>query len=134
METKSKKNLEHTGKILGYTVSIAGLALLFSEPTLAQEGLNRITGNLRETATSATDILSLISYVGGIGFGVKSALKFKEHNESKGQVPISQPITLAVVAAALLALPTMLTVSKESVFGGDAESSTLESGALHTIE
>jgi hypothetical protein len=69
---------------------------------------------------TASELLQAVSYLAGIGFGIKAALKLKESNENKGQTPLSQPITLGVVAAMLFALPSTMTTATETVFDDNA--------------
>ena len=93
-------------------------------------GLARISTNVAAGLGSVVEVISIFSYLGGLAFGVKAALKLKEHNESKGQVPLSQPVITAVVAAFLIALPSLLNVAAETMFGSSAtildKDSTLE--------
>jgi len=119
--------------ILG-AIGIGSLLLVASSGAMAQ-GLNDVTGTLMGQMPGITDVLSAVAYIAGIGFGIKAALKFKEHNETKGQqVPLSAPITLAAVAAMLIALPTFLTTGTEAVFGVGAEGTGIEAGgALRNI-
>lgn len=111
---------------------IATIALLGADAAMAQD-LKAVTSNLHGQLPGIADILSAVSYLGGIGFGIKAALKLKEHNDSKGQVPLSAPITMAAVAALLIALPTLLTTARGTVFGVGAQSSSLDSGSLRTL-
>jgi hypothetical protein len=103
-------------KNIAYLGMLSALMLVAIDPAMAQ-GLDRITNPVKAQLPAVADVLSIIAYIAGVGFGIKAALKLKESNESKGQVPLSQPITLAIVAGVLLALPTMLSVASESVFG-----------------
>ena len=119
-------------KSLGYIAGISALALVALDPVMAQ-GLDRITAPVKNQLPGVSDVLSAVAYVAGIGFGIKAALKLKEHNESKGQVPLSAPITLFIVAGLLLALPTMLSVATESVFGGGNTKTTLQGTSTRTI-
>ena len=80
-------------------------------------GLSGLTGNTTNQFEAITMILSGLAYVAGIGFGLKAALKLKQQSESNGQIPLSQPIMLGVVAAILIALPTFLTTGVDTVFG-----------------
>lgn len=95
--------------------------------------VNTVTSNMLTQLTGVNDLISAVAYVAGIGFGIKAALKFKEHNETKGQVPLSQPITLAIVAGLLIALPTFLSVAKGGVFGSGSQANTLSGQATRTI-
>ena len=103
-------------KSLTYLGMLSALMLVAIDPVMAQ-GLDRITNPIKSQLPAVADVLSIIAYISGVAFGIKAALKLKESNESKGQVPLSQPITLAIVAGILLALPTMLSVATEIVFG-----------------
>ena len=127
---KSKNKIT---KILMFSIATLGLMGLSMDAALAQD-LAGVTARLKGQLPGIADILSIVAYLGGIGFGIKAALKLKEHNESKGQVPISQPITMAVVAALLLALPTLLTNSKATIFGAGGSSATLDGAAMRTIK
>lgn len=128
-------------KVLGYAGVTAGLMFLAMEPAFAaygsapgdSAGLGALTRNFKDSANSITDLLSLASYVIGVAFGIKAALKFKEHNETKGQTPISQPMVLLVVAAFLLALPTLLLVAKDAVLGTGASSVSIQDGGLRSL-
>lgn len=95
--------------------------------------VNTVTSNMLTQLTGVNDLISAVAYVAGIGFGIKAALKFKEHNETKGQIPLSQPITLAIVAGLLIALPTFLSVAKGGVFGSGSQANTLSGQATRTI-
>jgi hypothetical protein len=58
---------------------------------------------------SVAPVLAALSYVAGIRSGIKSALKFKEYNETKGQqVKLTVPVVLFVASALFLALPTVI--------------------------
>mgnify|MGYP001485722228 CR=1 FL=1 len=124
-----KKNL----KYLSLAVGAAGLTLLSVEPAMAQ-GLNNVTNVVKSQMPGVAEVLSAVAYVAGVGFGIKAILKLKEHNESKGQVPLSQPITLGIVAGLLLALPTFLQTAKQGVFGAGSKGTTLEGGNIRSID
>lgn len=109
-----------------------GIALVAVEPAMAQ-GLNNITGTVKSQMPGVAEVLSAVAYVVGIGFGIKAALKLKEHNESKGQIPLSQPITLGIVAAILLALPSFLSTAKEGVFGTGNTGTTIDGANIRQI-
>lgn len=119
-------------KYLGATGAVVGLSLLAIDPAMAQ-GLNTVTNTVKSQMPGVVDVLSGAAYVAGVGFGIKAALKLKEHNESKGQTPLSQPITLGIVAALLLALPSFLQVAKQGVFGSGTQGTSLDGGTLRSI-
>lgn len=117
-------------------IKAVGLAsvgsLLMVEPSLAAD-ITSVSNTVKTQVQSVSDVIGAVSYVAGIGFAVKAALKFKEHNESKGQVPLSQPVTLAVVAAILLMLPTFMGVAANSVFGTGGTQNTIDGSAVRNI-
>ena len=125
-----KKNTMKTLGLLGLGVALTALAV---DPAMAQTGLNKVTTELRGQMGGVADLLSAVSYIGGVGFGIKAALKLKEHNESKGQTPLSQPITMGVVAALLIALPTFLKTATETLFGGSSQKTTADGGQMRSI-
>ena len=126
-----KKNTMKTLGLLGLGVALTALAV---DPAMAQTGLNKVTGELKNQMGGVADLLSAVSYIGGVGFGIKAALKLKEHNESKGQTPLSQPITMGIVAALLIALPTFLKTATETLFGGSSQKTTADGGQMRSIQ
>lgn len=119
-------------KILKTSAITLSIGVLLVEPVMAQ-GLNQVTGVVKSQLPGVAEVLSALAYVSGIGFGIKAVLKIKEHNESKGQVPLSQPITLAIVAGLLLALPSFLETAKSGVFGSGAKGTTLDGANIRSI-
>ena len=119
-------------KNIAYLGILSALILVAIDPAIAQ-GLNRITTPVKAQLPVIADVLAIIAYIAGVGFGIKAALKLKESNESKGQVPLSQPITLAIVAGVLLALPTMLSVATESVFGAGNTKTKSDGSGMRSI-
>ena len=124
-----KKNTMKTLGLLGLGVALTALAV---DPAMAQTGLNKVTTELRGQMGGVADLLSAVSYIGGVGFGIKAALKLKEHNETKGQTPLSQPITMGIVAALLIALPTFLKTATETLLGGSSQKTTADGGQMRS--
>ena len=119
-------------KNAAYLGIVAGLMIIALDPVMAQ-GIKRVTDTVKGQLPEVADVLAIVSYIAGIGLGIKAALKLKESNESKGQVPLSTPITLAVVAGALLALPTLLTVATEGLFGSGSTKVNAAGTGLRSI-
>jgi hypothetical protein len=97
------------------------LLMFFASPALAQNATtiadiaNNLIPQLR-TEGGVVDLLAAISYLSGIGLGIKGILKLKEHSESKGQIGLSTPIFLLVAASMFMALPSFLNTGV-STFG-----------------
>lgn len=91
------------------------LFLLLSSPVFAQETVASLAENVIKEIDGLPDALGAASYVFGIVLGVKAILKFKEHNESKGQVKIGIPIVMIIASALFLGLPTVLRVGVDAI-------------------
>ncbi len=124
--------MKNLGKILGMTALLA----LFMADAMAQSstGFSGMVKQGQEQFATVTDLISTISYIAGIGFMFKAILKFKEHNESKGQVPLSNAIVLFIVAGCLLGLPYMVSVAKSSAVGSGASSTGIGTSALQSVQ
>ncbi len=99
-------------------LGIGALAMFAAvEPAMAAN-VGQLASGFKSQLPDLAETLAGISYLAGIGFGIKAAMKFKEYNDSKGQqVPLSQPVFHLLVAAMLVALPSVLTTASETVFG-----------------
>lgn len=62
------------------------------------------------------NMLGGMSYIFGIVFGIKGAMKLKDYNESKGQqVKLAVPIVMLIAAACFLALPSYMNMGIEAL-------------------
>ena len=100
--------------------SFISLALfLFVGDALAGDSLT-LGGMATSITSSFTEVSKLItagSYIAGLGFAVGAIVKFKAHKDNAAQVPIGQPIALVFIAAALLFMPDILSVTGQTMFG-----------------
>jgi intracellular multiplication protein IcmD len=104
----NKSNIIRIGVTIGL-LTFAGAALALTLGTMAS----------KITATFA-DIGKLItagSYVAGLAFAVGAIMKFKQHKDNPTQIPIGTPISLVLIAAALLFMPTLLKTLGSTMFG-----------------
>lgn len=120
------KNISKSGFMLA-----AGTLMLFTDIAVA-EGIGGVADNVYGNFESLESLMKGVSYLGGVGFGIGAALKFKEHNENPQQVKISKPITAALVSAMLLALPSVMETSVDTVFTENATSLSIEKPATTT--
>lgn len=69
-------------------------------------------GSIAESITSSdsnvTKLITAGSYLAGLGFSIGAIMKFKQHKDNPTQVPIGTPVALALVAAAMAFLPSIL--------------------------
>ena len=106
---------------------------LLSLSTLALAGsgggdLTAIATTVTTQANAVAKLLSVLSYVAGVGFAMAGILQLKAHKENPQQVPLSKPVVMIVVSACLLFLPTILTTAGASIFGSSATSAATAGG------
>ncbi|MBP9721568.1 MAG: type IV secretion protein IcmD [Gammaproteobacteria bacterium] len=89
-----------------------------SSPGGIDKLFNNITGSLGAVAAA---ILS-ISFIAGLGFGVASIFKFKQHKDNPNQTPLGQPMALLGIAVMLIWLPFLLQSLGATITGGDSKS------------
>lgn len=65
--------------------------------------------------SAVEDVIETIAYISGVFFVYKSILKFKEHNESKGQVKLSVAILYFIAGGLLLSLPTVVSMGRSTI-------------------
>ena len=82
--------------------------------------LKSIQINLGHTVSQLSIILQDVALIAGIGFTLASFFKFHQHKLNPTQVPISQGVTLIIIGAALLLLPTILPVATKAAVGTSA--------------
>jgi hypothetical protein len=124
-----KLNMKKTLKQLA--VLTTGLGLL-SMNTFA-DSFASLVGNSTTQFAAGTNLISSIAYIAGIGFAFKGILKLKEHNESKGQVPLSNAIFLFLAAGCCLGLPTIVSASATTALGSGTRTGINNSNALANI-
>lgn len=76
-----------------------------------------MASQITDSFTSLTKLITAGSYLAGLGFSIGAIMKFKQHKDNPTQIPIGTPIALVFIAAALLFLPTILSITGETMFG-----------------
>jgi intracellular multiplication protein IcmD len=98
-----------------------GLAIFSAEAAALTIG--GMASNMTHTFEAITKLLTAGSYIAGIAFSIGALMKFKQHKDNPQSVPIGTPVSLIFIAAALLFLPSILSVTGESLFGKGASTS-----------
>lgn len=97
-------------------------------------GLMAVTGSLFAGSAGGTNLGNMASgitnafgsitkmvtggcYIAGLAFSVTAILQFKQHKDNPTQVTIGKPIALVFIAAALLFMPSILSVAGYTMFG-----------------
>ncbi|GAB5389570.1 MAG: type IVB secretion system protein IcmD/DotP [Alphaproteobacteria bacterium] len=116
---------------MSITSKTAALAItvlaLTTAPDLAHaEGLGGMAETLDSQLGSIAALISAVAFVLGLGLGASGLMKFRQHSDNPNAVPISQPIVRLVIAAMLVALPSVLGVGIGTFFGDDAGTVNLE--------
>lgn len=114
------------------------IGLMFAvEAVFASGGGGGGSNSLGKMASSITDSLKEVgnlitsaSYVGGLGFVIGALMKFKQHKDNPTQVPLGTPMTLLVMAIALLFLPTLLKFAAGTIFGSGGATTAGPSGTI----
>ena len=121
MKQKILAILRHpnTKLVLLSLLVIAGMFYLghsYAAETIGQVA-TRVTGSFRSLAK----LITAAAYIAGLGFAVGAVLKFKQHKDNPTQIPIGTPVALIFIAAALIFLPTLFSVTGVTVFGSGAK-------------
>lgn len=117
---------------LGGLVAAAIGAVAFTDVAMARDAADVAKG-LFDQLGSMADLVTGGMFLGGLGVGGMSALKFKEHNENPQQVKLSKPVTYALVSAALIGLPTYLKTASSTLNGDGDSNNSLNSGVYSRI-
>lgn len=83
----------------------------------SDQTLGTVADNVVSSFTGLTQLITAGSYLAGLGFSIGATMKFKQHKDNPTQIPIGTPIALIFIGAALLFLPTILSVTGTTMFG-----------------
>ena len=116
-----------TLKAIAYALGAATFAFL---PAVAGAvTIGEVSSNVSNNFSALADLLSGGAYLAGAALGIQAALKFKEHNADPRQVKLSQPMTYALVAGALLALPSFIGTATDTMWGsGGGRATQIQGG------
>lgn len=99
---------------------IALIAFWSTHASASTEDLGGIATNIRNNFKAVAKLITAAAYITGFGFAFAAILKFKAHKDNPQQIPVGTPIALLFVAAALIFLPSVFSVSGQTVFGSGA--------------
>ena len=111
--------MTHNRRLLCF---ISSMLLLFSGQGFADSlTLGGMADSIVGSFNSLTELITAGSYIAGLAFSIGAILKFKQHKDNPTNITIGTPIALTFVAAALLFLPTILSITGETLFAGQGE-------------
>jgi intracellular multiplication protein IcmD len=97
-------------------VGFAGI--IFAAPSApVSMSLGAVSDTIKSNFSAVAKLITAAAYIAGFGFAFAAILKFKAHKDNPTQIPVGTPIALLFIAAALIFLPSILTVGGKTVFG-----------------
>ena len=103
--------------LLFQLLCLSVIACIYHDASADALTLGGMASSMVSNFTSLTKLITSGSYIAGLGFSIGAIMKFKQHKDNPTQVPIGTPIALVFIAAALLFLPTILSVTGNTMFG-----------------
>lgn len=114
-------NVLKAGKCLAFLYST--LLAFWVGDVMADQSLSDIVSNVQGNILTLGPLLTIVSYISGVGFAIAGIVKFKAHKDNPTQVALSQPIVYLCVGAGLLFLPSIMSSAGSTVFGSSGASS-----------
>lgn len=99
---------------------------------MAADDIGKMASTIVSSFSSLTKLITAGSYLAGLGFAIGAIMKFKQHKDNPTQITIGQPIGLLFVAAALLFLPSILSVAGATMFGSSGGETAGPTGTIYT--
>lgn len=94
------------------------------------QGLKEIAEGMSEQVKAVASLLVIVAYVAGVGFALTGVIQLKAHKDNPTQVPLSKPIVYLIVGICLLFLPTLISSSGQTIFGGEQKSAGEFTGVI----
>ena len=110
------KSLVQAGLLLG----LAAGCLFAGQAFAGAETVSDIATRVMLSFEDLGKLIIATAYVAGIGFGVASIFKFKQHKDNPTQIPLGTPMALLGIAIALLFLPLIFGTVGTTIFGETA--------------
>jgi intracellular multiplication protein IcmD len=104
-------------KIRGF---VALIALVMMDAALAAKTASTIgnmASNLVSNFNAVGKLMVGMAYMAGVGFGIASIFKFKQHKDNPTQVTIGTPFALLTISVLLVFLPGLYGPAGSSIFG-----------------
>ena len=79
--------------------------------------LGTIAMSITDSFESVGRLMIALAYLAGIGFGISSVFKFKQHKDNPTQIPIGTPFALFGVSCILIFLPGIYQPAGSTIFG-----------------
>jgi len=106
----------------GVKMFVSLVLLMAVSSAFAADTIGTMASNIAGSFSSLTKLITAGSYLAGLGFSIGAIMKFKQHKDNPTQIPIGTPIALVFIAAALLFLPSILSMTGATMFGSSGAS------------
>lgn len=108
--------IKNSKRFLLPVLSMLAVPLVYAS---SSQTLGTLATNVSESFNQIGNLMIGLAYVAGIGFGISSVFKFKQHKDNPTQIPISTPFALLGVSVLLVFLPSLYAPAGATVFGDD---------------
>jgi uncharacterized membrane protein len=109
-------------------IAMMMFAAVFASGSASAATIGDIARNIKESLTGVLDLVYVGAYLGGAICALLAAFKLKAHSDNPQQNPMKTPVILFIVCAILIALPSFMDSSSETVWNGAEQSSADRAG------
>ena len=107
--------------------------LVASGEANAGNNFSNMTDNIVGSSSNLPNLISTVSYVGGIGFAVAGIMKLKQHVDNPGQVLMKDGLIRLGAGGGLLALPFMTEAMVGTISAGGGTGATAADVAFGAV-
>ena len=97
-------------------------------------GLAGVANKVTQGVGTIVSAISAAAYLAGIGFGLGSILKFKQHKDNPTQIPVGTPIAMLFIAVALVFLPSIIKMTGQTLFGEEGHAGGAKGSGINIID
>lgn len=115
-----KRNIYKLKNLLFIAGAIT-FGLLISSEAFSEQTVGTMASQIAGSFKALAKLVTAGSFIAGLGFAVGAIMKFKQHKDNPTQIPVGTPIALVLIAAALIFLPTIISISGGTMFGATAK-------------
>ena len=108
------------GRGCGLAAAIGSFILASPAWASSGGGLSGVMDNIKRNLGSVTDVIGVVAFIAGIGFGFMGAVKLRQAHNSHQPGALHEGLILIGVAALCIGLPMLLGVGITSIFGSSS--------------
>ncbi len=96
---------------------------LFVSPVIfadaaSDSGIGTIASNVTGEFQAIGQLILAVAFLAGIGFIMAAIFKFKQHKDNPQQITLGVPLSMLVIGAVLVFLPSLIGPAGYSIFKG----------------